>query len=189
MKHTIPYLILAAVLSLGCSAEMDSPETTVDIKSTVNKQREKGEVPRDRIFYSILHEPDDYTLEDLIELYKKDITGIEGEDYKSNLQNMWQIVLHPRLIKEGTEEQKLYFINEQEAMDNNLPHFGGFLNLLRSCKSLTKEEKQTIAGAFYNKNTAVVERLQWPSEQNEKDKKGELAYTMRTHGILIEFEK
>lgn len=189
MRHTILYLIVFAILSLGCSAEMDSPETVVDIKSTVNKQREKGEIPKDRIFYSILHEPDDYTLEDLIELYKKDITGTEGEDYKSNLQNMWQIVLHPRLIKEGTDEQKLYFINEQEAMDNNLPYFGGFLDLLRSCKSLTKEEKYIIAGAFYNKNTAVVERLQWSSEQDEKDKKSELVYTMRIHGILIEFEK
>lgn len=174
-------------MSFGCSAEQDS--TNVAAKSVESKHREKGEIPRDRIIYDVLFTPDDYSLKNLVQLYKKDIRGAEGEDYLSNLKNTWMVILSPRLIKEGTDKQKRFFIKEQEAMDSNLPHFESFYILLASCNSITNEEKSKIFEAFYVKNKEVIESVKWRTPEEEENKMTQLVYTKRTFGILNNYSK
>ena len=190
MKHIIPYLIVFAMLMAGCSIEEESAEITeVNVKSLIDKQRENGEVPKGRGFYTIMHDPSQYSLDELIDLYKKDIKGIEQEDYNSNLKNMWLVILYPRLIEEGSDDDKLYFIEEQMNMDSNLPHVDKFYTLIFNCNKLSKEEKWEKFTVFSKKNMEVVEKIQWRSPEEKKRKLGDMIYAQRTIGILLQFSE
>lgn len=184
MKKAILYIgILAAGLT-GCSDEKDIITNNVEPNAAVLKSdRLKGEIPEDRQVNSVLANPDDFSLSDLDKLYKENVPDVDD-----NLKNMWLGFINPRLLKEGTEEQKLYYISEQLALENSLADFSGFYNLLRSSKKINREEKDRLADAFYSKNLKVIEAIQWKDAKSKQAKQTELVYAKRIYGLFANQE-
>ncbi|MCW4470506.1 hypothetical protein OGH69_16160 [Flavobacterium sp. MFBS3-15] len=180
--------LTATAVIVGCSDEKEVNLAEPASRVAVSAENAKGEVPRDRLIYSVLTKSAEYSVSELEAEYRKDI-GSARPDYMTNLKNMWMIIINPRVYNEGTEEQKLFFINEQLALEDNLAHFAGFYNLLISSKTLEPAEKERIANEFYDKNHKVIAEAQWPDAKDGKKKESELAYAKRTYHMLLKTQK
>ena len=144
--------LVCTVFILSCSDDKELKSSDVTTKSlSTDKVDMKGEVPRDRLLYRTIGHVENLSTNDIVDAYKKDISTAQS-DYLTNLKNMWLTALNNRVYEDGTEDQKLFFINEQLALENNLAHFTGFYNLLATSKKLTKDEKVSMADAYYDKN-------------------------------------
>lgn len=175
-------VIIGTALCISCSEDQDINANTTE--KAIATERIKSEIPRDRIIYSVLDEMGTESLESLIDLYIKDIkTAKQG--YMTNLKNMWFAVLKKRLLTEGTEEQKLFFINEQISAENNLSAIHEFYSLVLNSKLLSRPEKENITKSFYNKNNTIINRIDWKTPKDKKKKQGELVYAARTFGLVF----
>lgn len=174
MRNSIHFIsILILFFITGCVNEGSVGSKGV----TASDQIERGAVPKDRLVYKVMFTPSDFTMEQVGEMYKSDI-ATAGEDYATNLKNMWFIVLNKKLIKEGTDDQKKFYINEQLKMENNLPNIKGFYDLMLS-SSLTESEKYDLAERFSAKNKDVVESLYNDDAKMKGEKMTELTYAKR----------
>lgn len=177
MKNNVcQILMLSLFLIAGCSKEQ-AEESAVASRSTTNAQIEKGAVPKDRLVYKVMFTPSDFTMEQIDEMYKDDVASARA-DYMTNLKNMWFVVLNKKLAKEGAEEQKRFYIDEQLKMENNLANINSFYDLLRS-SSFTESEKFDLADRFSAKNKTVVERLYSDDAKMKAEKITELTYAKR----------
>lgn len=154
-----------------------------EIKYTV--ERKNGEVPREKLIYSTLSNAKDLSLSELEELYKEDVKETEP-DYATNLKNMWMAVIKEKLIKESTEEQKLFFIKEQAGLESNLPQINEFYTLLASSKLLNREQKETLATDFYEKNQKAIDGIQWRNLEDRNKKITSLVYAKRTFARVLQ---
>ncbi|QEE51054.1 hypothetical protein FUA48_16160 [Flavobacterium alkalisoli] len=176
-------------LFVGCSDDKDTTTEDTSLKSkVVTEERAGGMIPRDRIIYNTLSDAESIPLTKLEELYKEDVRTAEA-DYTTNLKNMWLTLINHRVYNEGTEEQKLFWINEQIALDNNLPHFTGFYNLLASSKLLSNAEKDKILKDFIEKNEKAISAVQWTTPKKKKAKEMELTYATSVYQKLISTQK
>lgn len=182
----IALIYTAVIVSCSDNPEINSNDATIESLAITTESR-KGEVPRDRLFYTFGNKGK-LSTNQLIEVYKKDISTAVP-DYSTNLKNMWLTVLNPRVYNEGTEEQKLFCINEQLGLDNNLAHFTSFYNLLSTSKLIDKIEKERIAQTYYDKNSKAIADVQWSNPKDGKNKEMELAYAKRTFQNLLNTQK
>ncbi|WP_330442642.1 hypothetical protein [Flavobacterium sp. C4GT6] len=174
---------------ISCSDDKETTEEGLTLKSEkVSEDRMKGDVPRDRIIYSAFGESANLSVDELIELYKEDISTA-NPDYVTNLKNMWLTVIKHRLMKEATEDQKLFYIKESLAIENNLAHFTGFYTMLATSTSIDRKEKDVMADEYYKKNYDVIQQLQWKSPEDKKKKEGELIYAKRNYTNIANFTK
>lgn len=182
--------IVSTAVIVSCSEDKDTPSTDVTPKSKVVESSDvvKSEVPRDRFIYSAFGSAENLTLDELIDLYKKDISTADS-NYLTNLKNMWFAVLKNRLIEKGTEEQKLFFINEFAGVDNNLAYFNEFYNMLATSKLLNRSEKENLANTYYAKNLKTINEIQWSSPDDKKKKESELTYSKRIFTNLANTQK
>ncbi len=102
---------------------------------------------------------------------------------------MWLTVLNPRVYKEGTEDQKLFFINEQLALENNLAHFIGFYNLLAASKKIDRAQKDRMADTYYQTNLKAIADVHWSNAGDDKKKESELIYAKRNFTNLANTQK
>lgn len=182
-------ILACTALFISCSEDKEAAPADVTTKSLpVVTERAKSEVPRDRLIYNTLGDAPNLSLNELLDLYKKDISTAEP-DYSTNLKNMWFTVLKNRLYDEGTEEQKLFYINESVALENNLAHFTGFYNLLTASKLLDRAEKEAISNSYYEKNLKAIADVQWPDPKDGEKKKMDLVYAKRTFENRVNFQK
>lgn len=184
------YLLFFATLFVNCSDDKEiGTATEVNEKSkAITSESVKGEVPRDRMIYTILTDAANFTVTELEGFYKKDIATAEP-DYATNLKNMWLIILNPRLFTEGNETQKVFFINEQITLNNNLAHFTGFYNLLASAKNITNTEKDNIANTFYEKNMKAIDFINWKTPEQRKEKEMDLVWAKRNFSNIVAMQK
>lgn len=180
------YIALCASAFIACSEDKNNNKPNENARElTVTVERKNGEVPREKLIYSTLSNAKDLSLSKLEELYKEDLRETEP-DYATNLKNMWMAVIKEKLIKEGTEEQKLFFIKEQAGLESNLPHISEFYTLLASSKLLNREQKETMATAFYEKNRKAIDDIQWRNLEDRDKKITSLVYAKRTFARVLQ---
>ncbi|WP_297332103.1 hypothetical protein [Flavobacterium sp.] len=186
MKYKTLYLIFAATL-ISCSDDKVNNSTDIDANQITFRPEntEKGSVPEGVFVQKVLSgQQKAETLTDLIKLYKQDAGLSKDSDYDTNLKNMWMILINEPLIKEGTEEQKKFFIYEQLAMEHNLPHLDKFVNLLSSAKSIERNEKDRIFEGFVTTNKTAINSIGWKSPEEKAEKNQELLLLRRNYGLL-----
>ena len=183
------YIATLVTAVTACSEEPVNNKPTENTHvSSVTVERKNGEVPREKLIYSTLSNAKDLSLSKLEVLYKEDLRETEP-DYATNLKNMWMAVIKEKLIKEGTEEQKLFFIKEQAGLESNLPHISEFYTLLASSKLLNREQKETMATAFYEKNRKAIDDIQWRNLEDRDKKITSLMYAKRTFARVLQSDK
>lgn len=176
----IPFLIL---LSGSVLAVAD------DSRSADGQKAENAQVPWDRVFFTVVDGAQLYSLDALVEIYEADIMTAKPE-YTENLKNMWFYILNSRLVKEGSDDMKRRFLNEQIALKSNMPNYGGFYNLLRSCSSFMEaDERQKIADEFYIKNDKFLKGIEWQDEKVKKNCHEGLVMAGRYHRMLSQSKK
>lgn len=177
MKNSIYIYAAVCLLLISCSQDKENLNAGEIKGVTANAQIEKGAVPKDRLVYKVMFTPSDFTMEQIDDMYKNDVASARA-DYITNLKNMWFVVLNKKLVKEGAEEQKRFYIDEQLKMENNLANINSFYDLLRS-SSFTESEKFDLADRFSVKNKAVVDELCSDDAKLKAEKITELTYAKR----------
>lgn len=143
MKKSVFITPLFALLFASCSADRETEITqnsldnnngevrVIDVNAPTPKD---GTIPRSKLMYKALFNPSDYTLEQMDTMYREDIIETETE-YDVNLKNMWFSIVNDRLVREGSEDMKRFYLNEQIALKQNLPNLESFYKLLKSSSS------------------------------------------------------
>lgn len=153
-------------------------------------KQEKGSVPRDHMVYDMLFSKDKYTLKEVDELYRNDIVKRDTTHYYSNMQNFAYIILMREdiaLDKNGTQEQKKYYVNQMLTAEYTLATQQQFYTLLLSCSDfMSKEELLEKGNAFYKKNKADIEKIKWRDSSEEYGKITTLGLLHEEfiHGVL-----
>ncbi len=142
----------------------------------------QGDIPRGKLVYKSMA-VSEFTLKELYERYKKDIE-VTAPDYHDNLKNFWFSLICDRVIKEGSDDMKIYFLKEQISLKNNILNLNRFYGLLISC-SLSNEECESIAAEFSKKNKDFINKVKWKDDNDRKSKLSELIYAQRTFGLLM----
>lgn len=176
MKKIYILSILGFIMA-SCSQEKENgivANSTSNAKEIASAKinRERGEIPGNFLVYTAIVNASSYRFQDLDKMYKKDVARAEP-DFRDNLVNMWLTGMAPKLLSESTAEQKLFYLNEQVSLENNLAHFRTFYSLLTMAK-ISKEEKQAMSANFYNKNMISIAKIQWDNPNERKDKELEL---------------
>lgn len=169
-------LVFSVVLVLFSFSNNKSDSVTLD--------DDKSIIPMNRLIFTIMGDVDKYTSTQLYEFYKIDVA--ESDDkYVEDLKNMWFCLINSKICNEGSEEQKRYFLNEQISLSSNMPNYGKFYFLLRSCSFMEREEMDRIASQFYFKNKTVLENIEYENEKQGKKYMQDLVLAGRYHGLLI----
>jgi len=153
-------------------------------------KQEKGAVPRDHMIYDMLLSRDKYTLNEVDKLYRTDVVKRDTTHYFSNMQNFAFLILMREdiaLDKNGTEEQKKYYVNEMLKAEHTLPTHQQFYTLLLSCSDfMDKDELLQKGNAFYEKNKADIEKIKWKDSSEEYGKIATLGLLHEEfiHGVM-----
>ena len=83
---------------------------------------------------------------------------------------------------------KLYFLDEQMGLKQNFLNYDRFFRLLDAC-SLTDGEVETFTLDFFDRNRKAINSILWKTDEEKKDKLGELAYMQRTFFVLRNSDK
>lgn len=167
-----------SLLILSCSDEKsDEKQNNKTTSGTLEETFGDGSVPKSRLIYTVLYEPDKFTVKEMDGMYRKDILNT-APDYDANLKNMWFLVLNERLANETNKNLKIFYLNEQIGMDQNLANIEGFYKLLQSCSSfMDVEQIFDIAAVFQKKNKNVIENvIQWKDAKSKEIKLEGLTY-------------
>ncbi|MUV04742.1 hypothetical protein GN157_13580 [Flavobacterium rakeshii] len=146
----------------------------------------QGDIPRNKLVYKT-YAQNSFTVEELWDRYKKDVE-VTAPDYHDNLKNFWFSIIGDRVINEGSDEMKLYFLDEQMGLKQNFLNYDRFFRLLDAC-SLTDDEVETFALDFFDRNRKAINSILWKTDEDKKDKLGELAYMQRTFFLLRNSDK
>ncbi|WP_129752108.1 hypothetical protein [Flavobacterium beibuense] len=150
----------------------------------VKTEIDESVIPFDRVIFSVMGDEHMYKTEQLTAFYKIDMNTAAPE-YIDNLKNMWFCLLCSKIAKEGSIEEKKFFLNEQINLYSNLPNYNRFYYLLRNCSSfISDDEMKSIATAFYDKNNKILNGTNWEDENTEKQYKEDLIMSIRNHGLL-----
>lgn len=164
------YLLSLAVFTVF-SCGSDKLDRSEPITQQVSEQESRGVIPPGQAISEMTMNPK-YTLRELDDFYQKEI-AVTDEHYTSNAKNVIFMSLMDKGLDEiGSQEQKLFYIEEQLALKSNLPNFQGFYKLLGSCSDfLGQEELDAKAIQFFEKNKREIEKaIQWDSEEEQKQK-------------------
>lgn len=187
MKKIIIFTSLICITLTSCS---EDKEVQIDTSAKTLKKTAgtgvKGEIPDGMKVFSVFSNNENLSLTELQKLYIDDAKKSTGQDYEANLKNMWFVLINKKLLKEGTNEQREFFIKEQMALDNNLPHFKSFYKLLASASTIQKEERIKLSKAFYDKNKKAIGNIHWQSDEEKKGKETELLLAWRDFAIRID---
>ncbi|WP_291114976.1 hypothetical protein [Flavobacterium sp. UBA6135] len=120
-------------------------------------------------------------LKEVDAIYKASMPSSKNEPYYDNLRQIgFMLLISNGLIKDGTKEQKLYYINEQLESIANLPNFNDFYLLLNSLKSeVSLSELTGYSDKFFNKNLALINEIGWKNEDEKIQKISELNEALR----------
>jgi len=118
-------------------------------------------------------------------IYKASMPASKNEPYYDNLRQMgFMLMIRNGLIKDGTKEQKLYYINEQLESAANLPNYNDYYLLLNSLKAEVSLKELTVyADKFYNKNLALINEIGWENEEEKTQKIDELNASLSLFSI------
>ncbi len=184
------YFILPIfLLFISCSEDRITEEnkqvvnTNVRVINDDDPPAGQGDIPRSKLVYKSMA-VSEFPLQELCERYKKDIE-VTAPDYHDNLKNFWFSLICDRVINEGSDEMKIYFLKEQISLKNNILNLKRFYGVLLSC-SLSNEECENIAAEFSKKNKDFINnKVNWKDDKDRKSKLSELIYTQRTFGLLM----
>lgn len=103
-----------------------------------------------------------YTFADVDAFYRREIEKADGLDHTTNLKNMgFHLVMEKGLLKEGTDVQKKYYLDQQMSLESNLPNFTNFYRLLVASRNLLGlKQAMEYARSFQTKNQMAIENLE-----------------------------
>ncbi|QYJ67977.1 hypothetical protein [Flavobacterium litorale] len=175
--YLIAMLTFNAVWLTSCSEEKESIQTNDKSISLTSERLKDGSIPQYKLIYAVLAEKSKYSLNEIDTMYREDIITTEP-DYDANLKNTWLIIINERLISEGNDDLKRYYLKEQIDLKQSLANIKGFYNLLLSSRSfLDTKEMREVSVAFQQKNQNYIKNvIQWKDEEAMKAKLQELTY-------------
>lgn len=148
-----------------------------------------GSVPQDRLVKTVMSNPDKYSIGELDTMYRQDIKNTEPY-YDLNLKNMWFVIINQKLVDNGGEALKRYYIKEQMQMQQNLANFQGFYSLLLSASSFMDSTLLiNTSQEFSRKNSHYIENMKWSSEDKKNKKLTELNYEAAKFQRFISLKK
>lgn len=165
-------LLLLSAIIISCNNEKNE----VIERSIVGEQlhqnalnRNSFNPPSDHPVKAEFMLEDQKGLNEVDAIYKTSMPSTKNEPYYDNLRQIgFMLMIRNGLIKDGTKEQKLYYINEQLESVANLPNFNDFYLLLNSLKSHVSLKKLTeYSDKFYNKNLALINEIGWEKEEDK----------------------
>lgn len=121
-------------------------------------------------------------------LYRKSITECADLEYCDNLKQYgFKLVIKHGLLDEGTNEQKLFYVNEQLESTSNFPNFNEFYSLLKSLKKdISNDRLRKHAVDFYDKNLKLIEDIDWPTSESKNNKIIELK---QNHKLFLRYNE
>jgi hypothetical protein len=170
------YFLLSFPFCLGLTTDANFKTETIKDLVQETERTPNGSVPRDKKIYQVMNKSEAYSLNDMIKLYDED-TKETMPDYETNLKNMWFLELNPKLVKSGTDEQKIHYAMIQNELSQNIMNIQGFYELLLSVEKWHRaDEVYELAADFSKKNQGFIEKLEWSNEERKKSKTQELHY-------------
>ncbi|KGO78913.1 hypothetical protein Q763_16110 [Flavobacterium beibuense F44-8] len=187
MKKTSLLFLVVCLVFISCSEDKEQEPVQAANPKNVHVIHDddppsgQGDIPRNKLVYKTFDQKS-FTLNELWERYKSDVE-VTAPDYHDNLKNFWFSIIGDRVIDEGSDAMKLYFLDEQMGLEQNLLNYDRFFSLLATCP-LTDDEVEMYALDFFDRNREAINGIMWKSEEEKKDKLNELAYMQRTFFLL-----
>jgi len=166
------YLALFFIVFISCNSE----KSTEIERNLVGKElhenalkKESYNPPMNHPVKAAFMSANPIGLKEADDIYKSSMPSSKNELYYDNLRQIgFMLLIKNGLIEKGTQEQKLYYINEQLESVANLPNFKDFYLLLNSLKSeVSQEVLIEFSNKFYNKNLDLTGEM--PVDQNTKE--------------------
>ncbi|OYQ34705.1 hypothetical protein CHU92_11455 [Flavobacterium cyanobacteriorum] len=185
MKKFLLLCIIAGFFASCARATAQGAE----VNSPVLEKNTEGIIPVEHPFYDIIKDPDSYSIKDIDSYYRKEFLKVDTPDYIPNLKNYaFKILMEKGLPEHGTQEEKLFYLNEQLRLDDNFPNINNFYSLLLSSRDFLKDEELTgMADAFYEKNNKSIEKATWPTETQKRNKEKTLRMAHRKFRLDLRF--
>ena len=165
MKKMI-LLFSGVIILLSCSTENEAVSKA--LVQTDETGRELGLIPEGHKVYDGMKA--DMSLDEYDALYRAEFDHPDSAslDYSNSVKSVaFAFLMMKGLAENGTPEQKLYYLQQQAALDSGLSE--QFYVLLASCRgSLAKTKLEKLDRKFYNKNLKVAASIQELSP-NEKE--------------------
>ncbi len=160
MKHTyFTIMIIASCFFASCEQKDESAKATASTINLGPAESDKGAIPDWHPINMMLLKAGQYTFQEVHAMYKKDIENVRGKDYTSNLKNFgFRLAMETGLLKDGTNEEKKFYLDEQMGIDVNVLTFDDFYLLLAKSRAfLGLKAANAYSNAFYAKNNEQIQ--------------------------------
>lgn len=177
-------LLLLSVIMISCNNEKNEVIENAIVGEELHQNalnRNSFNPPADHPIKAEFMLEDQKGLNEVDAIYKASMPSTKNEPYYDNLRQIgFMLLISNGLIKDGTKEQKLYYINEQLESVANFPNFNNFYLLLNSLKSdVSAKELTSYSDKFYTKNLALINETSWENEDIKTQKINELNEALR----------
>lgn len=172
MKRII-FLLTILVTVASCSQDETTNKEAERIDSLqlelVNENHKSDfDKLRKEIFRKL--ESDEVSVLDFDQFYKTEIKPSKDE----NLMNIAFFALVKKGLLDNSTDSKIqiYYLKEQESLQQNLLNIKSFYGLLEACESdLSKEELLAIEESFFEKNYDRIVNQQWEDKARQNEHK------------------
>jgi hypothetical protein len=187
MKKMILLFVIALVSCTGENELMQKEDSQTAKKAPLaNEDINSGVPPKSHLFFENLSQVEVLSASELTKLYREDIqTALPI--YADNLKNMWFSLIYEKITLEGTQEEKLFFLNEQINLKDNIANLNNFYPLLSACENeFSKEELKVISENFEAKNSIALDKIHWKNPNDKEKKMALLIYQKRSFDLTLE---
>lgn len=161
MKNMLLFVLACIFISAGCSS-IESTSLIVD-RTLIREPRPKEVVPYGHKLNEYAMQIGKYSLADLDDYYRNELSREKAEAYYNNARKMVisSMVQSYGLAEKGDDKSIAFYLNEVQELKLMQPDVT--LKLLsRAEKSMTPEEVKNIAGKIYDFNQKAIAGLNDP---------------------------
>ena len=161
MKNMLLFVLAYIFISAGCSS-IESTALVVD-RTLIREPRPKEVVPYGHKLNEYTMQIGRYSLADLDDYYRNELSREKAEAYYNNARKMVisSMVQSYGLAEKGDDKSIAFYLNEVQELKLMQPDVTLKL-LVRAEKSMTPEEVKNIAGKIYEFNQKAIAGLNDP---------------------------
>jgi hypothetical protein len=163
MKNILLFVLACIFISSGCSS-IESTSLIVD-RTLIREPRPKEVVPYGHKLNEYAMQIGRYSLADLDDYYRNELSREKAEAYYNNARKMVisSMVQSYGLAEKGDDASIAFYLNEVQELKLMQPDVTLRL-LTRAEKSMTPEEVKNIAGKIYDFNQKAIAGLDNPQQ-------------------------
>lgn len=161
MKNLLLFLLTVTIISSGCSS-IESTSLIVD-RTLIREPRPKEVVPYGHKLNEYVMQIGRYSLADLDDYYRNELSREKAEAYYNNARKMVisSMVQSYGLAEKGDDASIAFYLNEVQELKLMDPAITLKL-LVRAEKSMDKKEVRDIAIKIYDLNQKAIEEIDDP---------------------------